>query len=81
MILHSPYLDVTPIYEYLLELERGNSDRGVAVRVPGLAELRWRYYGCARSQLLPSSWCCIVRAAGMIVISIPLVPFCQAGTR
>lgn len=45
VILHSPYrLVVTPIYEYVLELERKNPDRDVAVLVPELVERRWLYY-------------------------------------
>jgi amino acid transporter len=45
VILQSPYrLVVTPIYEYVLELERNNPDRYVAVLVPELVERRWLYY-------------------------------------
>src|SRR5581483_7847167 len=45
VILHSPYrLVVTPIYEYVLELERKNPDRQIAVLVPELVERRWLYY-------------------------------------
>jgi hypothetical protein len=45
VILHSPYrIVVTPIYEYVLEVERKNPDRYVAVLVPELVEKRWLYY-------------------------------------
>jgi amino acid transporter len=45
VILHSPYrLVVSPIYEYVLELERNNPDRDVAVLVAELVERRWLYY-------------------------------------
>jgi len=45
VMLHSPYrLVVTPIYEYVLELERRNPDRDIAVLVPELVETRWLYY-------------------------------------
>ncbi len=45
VVLHSPYrLVVTPIYEYVLELERKNPDRQIAVLVPELVERRWLYY-------------------------------------
>ena len=45
VILHSPYrLVVTPICEYVLELERRNPNRDVAVLVPELLERRWLYY-------------------------------------
>jgi hypothetical protein len=45
VILNSPYrYVVTPIYEYILELERKNPDRYVAVLVPELVERRWLYY-------------------------------------
>src|SRR5438874_8320034 len=45
IILYSPYrLVVTPIYEYVLELERKNPDRQIAVLVPELVERRWIHY-------------------------------------
>ncbi|HET7441209.1 MAG TPA: amino acid permease, partial [Terriglobales bacterium] len=45
VILHSPYrLVVTPIHEFILELERTNPDRDIAVLVPELVERRWLYY-------------------------------------
>lgn len=45
VILRSPYrLVVTPIYEYVLELERRHPDREVAVLLPELVERRWLYY-------------------------------------
>lgn len=45
VVLHSPYrLVVTPIYEYVLELERRNPDRDIAVLLPELVERRWLYY-------------------------------------
>jgi amino acid transporter len=44
-ILRSPYrLVVTPILEYVLDIERRNPDRQVAVLVPELVERRWLYY-------------------------------------
>ena len=45
VIIKSTYrFVVTPIYEYILELERRNPDRYVAVLVPELVERRWLYY-------------------------------------
>jgi len=45
VILQSPYrFVVTPIYEYVLELERKNPGRYIAVLVPELVERRWIYY-------------------------------------
>ena len=45
VILHSPYrMVVTPIFEYVLEVERQNPDRWVAVLVPELVERRWYHY-------------------------------------
>jgi amino acid transporter len=45
VILHSPYrLVITPIFEYVLDLERKDPDREVAVLVPELIERRWLYY-------------------------------------
>jgi hypothetical protein len=45
VVLRSPYrLVVTPIFEYILELEGSNPDRDVAVLVPELVERRWLHY-------------------------------------
>ncbi len=45
VILKSPYrLVITPIYEYVLELEHRHPDRNIAVLVPELVERRWLYY-------------------------------------
>lgn len=45
VILRSPYrFLVTPIYEYVLELERQHPHRYVAVLVPEMVERRWVYY-------------------------------------
>ncbi|MGZ4789566.1 MAG: amino acid permease, partial [Terriglobales bacterium] len=45
VILHSPYrMVVTPIFEYVLQVERQNPDRDVAVLVSELAERRWFHY-------------------------------------
>ncbi|MBV9180297.1 MAG: APC family permease [Acidobacteria bacterium] len=45
VIVDSPYrFLVTPIYEYVLDLERRYPDRHVAVLVPELVERRWIYY-------------------------------------
>ena len=45
VIIKSPYrFVVTPIYEYILELECRNPDRYVAVLVPESVERRWLYY-------------------------------------
>ena len=45
VVLHSPYrMVVTPILEYVLQIERENPDRYVAVLVSELAERRWFYF-------------------------------------
>jgi hypothetical protein len=45
VILHSPYrMVVTPIFEYVLQVEREHPDRDVAVLVPELVERRWFQY-------------------------------------
>ncbi len=45
VILRSPYrLVMTPIYEYILELERRHPKRMIAVIVPELVERSWYYY-------------------------------------
>jgi amino acid transporter len=43
--LHSPYrLVVTPILDYILELERSNPGRQIAVLIPELVEGHWYHY-------------------------------------
>lgn len=45
VLVKSPYrVVITPIHEYVLELERKNPDRWIAVLVPELIERRWYYY-------------------------------------
>lgn len=45
VVLHSPYRFVlTPIFEYVLEVERKYPDRQVAVLVPELIERHWFYH-------------------------------------
>jgi len=43
-VVESPYrFIVNPILEYVLELERTNPDRHIAVMIPEMAERRWYY--------------------------------------
>jgi len=44
ILIHMPWNIQPAKQDSLLELEHGNSDRDIAVRVPGLVELRWPYY-------------------------------------
>jgi amino acid transporter len=45
VVLRSPYrLVLTPIFEYILELERKHPNRLIAVLLPELVERRWYYY-------------------------------------
>lgn len=45
VILDSPYcMVVTPIFDYVLQIERQNADRDVAVLVPELVERRWQHF-------------------------------------
>jgi len=45
VVLKSPYrFVVSPIVDYVLELERANSDREVAVLIPELVERHWYHY-------------------------------------
>ncbi len=49
-VLHSPYRYViTPLFEYVLEVEKRNPDRQIAVIVPTLVEPRW-YHNLLHSQ-------------------------------
>lgn len=54
-VVHSPYrLVITPILNYVLELERRHPDRQIAVVVPNLVERRWyeRFLHNQRAELL-----------------------------
>ncbi len=45
VVLKSPYrFVISPIVNYVLELERNNPDRQIAVLVPELVERRWYHY-------------------------------------
>jgi len=45
VVLRSPYrLVITPIFKYILELERKHPNRLISVLVPELVERRWYYY-------------------------------------
>jgi amino acid transporter len=45
VVLRSPYrFVITPIFQYVLEVERKHPDRHVAVLVPELVERRWYYH-------------------------------------
>jgi amino acid transporter len=45
VVLRSPYrLVITPILNYILELERKHPNRSISVLVPELVERRWYYY-------------------------------------
>jgi len=45
MLVRSPYrFVITPIYQYILDLERKNPGRWISVLVPELVERRWYYY-------------------------------------
>ena len=45
VVLASPYRFVlTPILDYILELERANPDRQIAVLIPELVERHWYHY-------------------------------------
>jgi amino acid transporter len=45
VVLKSPYrFVISPIVDYVLELERNNPDRQIAVLIPELVERRWYHY-------------------------------------
>jgi hypothetical protein len=45
VVLRSPYrLVITPIFKYIVELERKHPNRLISVLVPELIERRWYYY-------------------------------------
>jgi hypothetical protein len=45
VVLRSPYrLVITPIFKYIMELERKHPNRLISVLVPELVERRWYYY-------------------------------------
>ena len=50
VVLPSPYrFVITPILDYILELERSNPGRQIAVLIPELVERHWYHY-CLRNQ-------------------------------
>jgi hypothetical protein len=45
VVLRSPYrLVITPLLEYVVQLERKHPNRTISVLVPELVERRWYYY-------------------------------------
>jgi hypothetical protein len=45
VVLRSPYrLVITPIFQYILELERKHPERSISVLLPELVERRWHYF-------------------------------------
>ncbi|HET6933618.1 MAG TPA: APC family permease [Candidatus Angelobacter sp.] len=73
VILHSPYrLVMTPIFEYILDLERQHPKRTIAVLVPELVERRWYYYLLHNQRATALKLILYVRGNGRIVmINVP----------
>ena len=73
MILHSPYrLVTTPIFRYVLEMERKHPDDPIAVLVPELVEWRWYYYFLHNQRAAVLKVLLYAKGTGrIIVISVP----------
>jgi amino acid transporter len=73
VVLHSPYrLVMTPILEYILDLERLNPKRMISVLVPELVERRWFYYLLHNQRATALKVIIYVRGNGrIVVINVP----------
>jgi amino acid transporter len=73
VILHSPYrLVTTPIFRYVLEMERKHHDHPIAVLVPELVEERWYYYFLHNQRATILRVLLYAKGTGrIIVISVP----------
>jgi hypothetical protein len=73
VLLHSPYrLVLTPIVEYVLELEHALPNRLISVLVPELVERRWYYYILHNQRSTALKVILYVRGDGrIIVINVP----------
>ena len=73
VILSSPYrLVTTPIFRYVLEMERKHPDHPIAVLVPELVEWRWYYYFLHDQRAAVLKVLLYAKGTGrIIVISVP----------
>lgn len=73
VILHSPYrLVTTPIFRYVLEMERKHPDRPIAVLVPELVERRWYYFFLHNQRATKLKVLLYAKGTGrIIVINVP----------
>jgi amino acid transporter len=73
VVLRSPYrLVIGPIINYVLELERKNADRQIAVLVPELIERRWYYWLLHNQRAMALKIFLYAKGTGrIIVINVP----------
>jgi amino acid transporter len=73
VILRSPYrLVITPIFKYILELERSHPDRLISVLVPEIVERKWYYYLLHNQRATALKLVLYTKGNGrIIVISVP----------
>jgi hypothetical protein len=73
VVLRSPYrLVITPIFKYILELERQHSHRLISVLVPELVERRWYYYPLHNQRATALKVVLYTKGNGrIIVINVP----------
>lgn len=73
VILRSPYrLVITPIFKYILELERIHPDRLISVLVPEIVERKWYYYLLHNQRATALKVVLYTKGNGrIIVISVP----------
>jgi hypothetical protein len=73
VILRSPYrLVITPIFKYILELERRHPDRLISVLVPEIVERKWYYYLLHNQRATALKVVLYAKGNGrIIIISVP----------
>ena len=73
VVLPSPYRFVlTPIVNYILELERTNPDRQIAVLIPELVERHWYHYFLHnQSAELPRAFLLAKGSQQIVLVSVP----------
>jgi hypothetical protein len=73
VLLRSPYrLVLTPIVEYILELEHVHPKRLISVLVPELVERRWYYYLLHNQRATALKVILYIRGNGrIVVINVP----------
>jgi hypothetical protein len=73
VVIDSPFrLVLTPILDYVLELEKQNSSRQIAVLLPELVERHWYHYLLhnQRAEIL-KAWLLVKGSQRIVIVSVP----------